>query len=60
MREGPAPAGPSPLSHFAVERGDECLDVLDEVGNEVDVPGVVFEVVGYDVKLHARDATPDS
>ena len=30
-----------------------CLDFLDEVGHEVDVPGVLLEVVGDEVKLHS-------
>ena len=41
------------LGDFAVEGGDERLDFLDEVGHEVDVPGVLLEVVGDEVKIHA-------
>ena len=36
------------------ELSEECLDVLDEVGDEVDVPGVLFEVVRDEVQLHDR------
>ena len=34
------------------------LDVLDEVGDEVDVPGVLVEVVRDEVQLHDGQATP--
>ena len=42
------------------ELREERLDVFDEVGDEVDVPGVLFEVVRDEVQLHGQDATPDS
>jgi hypothetical protein len=34
------------------ELREELLDVFDEVGDEVDVPGVLFEVVRDEVQFH--------
>ena len=34
------------------ELREELLDVFDEVGDEVDVPGVLLEVVRDEVQLH--------
>ena len=42
------------------ELGEELFDVFDEIGDEVDVPGVLFEVVRDEVQLHVQQATPDS
>jgi len=47
-----------PLARRFFELAEKRLDVVDEVGDEVDVPGVLFEIVRDEVQLHGRQVTP--